>query len=320
MAVILLYLALRGLDWGVFFATLKGVNYAYIGLLLLWSSISYFLRAMRWRVLLNSQKNISPLPVFWANMVGYLGNNILPARAGELVRAAYVARREQIPVAFVLATGITERLVDLVALVVIGAVSVFWLEAFPKFVQEALRSFAVVAVCGVVFILTLPLFRGRVIRIMHVFPVLSQSVKDKLEELFTHFVEGIQVIVQARRGIPFIVFTVFIWCMDGIGMIIIASALREQLTLLQSFLFIAALGLSSAIPSTPGYVGVYQFVAVIILIPFGFSRETALALILLVQFLNLIVVIFWGGLGIFIESQSVLENTIDVEGDKNAGA
>ena len=253
-------------------------------------------------------------------MVGYLGNNILPARAGELVRAAYVARREQISVAFVLATGITERLVDLVALVVIGAVSVFWLEAFPKSVQEALRSFAVVAVCGVVFILTLPLFRGRIIRIMHVFPVLSQSVKDKLEELFTHFVEGIQVIVQARRGIPFIVFTVFIWCMDGIGMIVIASALREQLTLLQSFLFIAALGLSSAIPSTPGYVGVYQFVAVIILIPFGFSRETALALILLVQFLNLIVVIFWGGLGIFIESQSVLENTIDVEGDKNAGA
>lgn len=314
----MLYLTLRGLDWEIFFATLKDANYAYIGLLLLWSSISYFLRAMRWRILLNSHKVIPPLTVFWANMAGYLGNNILPARAGELVRAAYVARREKIPIAFVLATGITERLIDLVALVVIGAASVFWLEAFPKSVQEALQSFAIVAVCGVVFILALPLFQRQLIRILHAFPVVSQSLKNRLEELFTHFVEGIQVVAQARRGFLFIVFTVCIWCMDGMGMVIIASALREQLTLLQSFLLIAALGLSSAIPSTPGYVGVYQFVAVTVLLPFGFLRETALALILLVQFLNLIIVIFWGGLGIWFESQSVLENTVGVEGDKNA--
>jgi uncharacterized membrane protein YbhN (UPF0104 family) len=73
--------------------------------------------------------------------------------------------------------------------------------------------------------------------------------------------------------------------------------------LAQSFLLIAALGISSALPSTPGYVGVYQFVAVTILSPFGVARESALALILLVQFLNLLVVSIWGGLGLWLASR-----------------
>lgn len=271
--------------------------------MLLWSSATYFLRAMRWRVLLNSQKRLSPAGVFWANMAGYLGNNILPARAGEIVRAAYVSRREGIPVVFVLATGFTERLVDLAALVVIGAASVLFAVTFSTSMQEAFKSFAIIAVIGVAFIFLLPFFQDWVLRIFHAFPFLNSSLKKKLEELFLHFVDGVKVIWQPRHGLPFLFFTILIWFMDGMGMVILASSLNETLSLAQSFLLIAALGISSALPSTPGYVGVYQFVAVTILLPFGIARESALALILLVQFLNLLVVSVWGGLGLWLASR-----------------
>lgn len=315
IAAILLYLTLRGLDWGVFFETLQGANFGYIGLLLIWSSISYFVRAMRWRVLLNSIKVTSPLSVFWANMAGYLGNNILPARAGELVRAVYAARKENISVAFVLATGITERLVDLAALVIIGAASVFWLDAFPKSVQEALQSFSLVAVGGVLFILLLPLFHGRLIHLVTVSSLWKSQLRGKTVALLDHFLKGIKVITQSRRGFPFIILTVAIWFMDGVGMVIMALALHETLSLLQSFLLIAALGLSSAIPSTPGYVGVYQFVAVTVLSPLGFSREMSLALILLVQFLNLVVVLLWGGLGMWLGARGLFGKNVEVVED-----
>lgn len=301
----MLYLTLRGLDWAAFFESLRQANYFYISLIVFWSSSTYFLRAMRWRVLLNSQKTLSPAGVFWANMAGYLGNNILPARAGELIRAAYVSRRDTIPVVFVLATGFTERLVDLAALVVIGAASVFFAVTFSTSMQEAFKSFAIVAVVGVAFIFLLPFFQGWVLRILHVVPFLNLSLKKKLEELFLHFVDGVKVISQPRRGLPFLLFTILIWLMDGMGMVILASSLNETLTLSQSFLLIAALGISSALPSTPGYVGVYQFVAVTILSPFGIARESALALILLVQFLNLLVVSVWGGLGVWLASRMV---------------
>lgn len=281
--------------------------------MLLWSSATYFLRAMRWRVLLNSQKQLSPAGVFWANMAGYLGNNILPARAGEIVRAAYVSRREGIPIVFVLATGFTERLVDLAALVVIGAASVLFAVTFSTSMQEAFKSFAIIAVIGVAFIFLLPFFQDWVLRIFHAFPFLNSSLKKKLEELFLHFVDGVKVIAQPRRGLPFLFFTILIWFMDGMGMVILASSLNETLSLAQSFLLIAALGISSALPSTPGYVGVYQFVAVTILLPFGIARESALALILLVQFLNLLVVSVWGGLGLWLASRiaATLKNDTD---------
>jgi uncharacterized protein (TIRG00374 family) len=314
----LLYFTLRGLDWSAFFDSLRRANYMYVALMLLWSTATYFLRAMRWRVLLNSQKHLSPLTVFWANMAGYLGNTILPARAGELVRAAYISRREKIPVAFVLATGITERLVDLAALVLIGAGSLFFAEAFPKSVQEALRNFSIVAVLGVAFIFLLPLFQGWAIRILFALPFLKTPLKEKLAEMIRHFVDGIKVIARLERAVPFLLFTALIWLMDGVGTILFARSLHETLTLAQSFLFIAALGISSAIPSTPGYVGVYQFVAVTVLVPFGFARESALALILLVQFLNLLIVSGWGGLGLWVGSREYLADPEkNVDGEKH---
>jgi glycosyltransferase 2 family protein len=64
-----------------------------------------------------------------------------------------------------------------------------------------------------------------------------------------------------------------------------------------AFLLVAGLGLGSALPSTPGYVGIYQFVAVSVLAPFGFSRPQAIGYILVAQALQYTVIGLWGGLG-----------------------
>ncbi len=288
----------------------------YVALLILWSSATYFLRALRWRVLLNTHKNILRLNVFWANMAGYFGNSVLPARAGEFIRAAYIARKENIPVAFVLATGITERLIDLAALVTIGSISLSFARAFPQSVQSALQTFSIAAVSGIAFIFLLPLFHGLISRIINIFPFLNPSVKSGLNGIMLHFVEGINAILNFRRGLSFLSFTSLIWLMDGIGMVGLALALHESISLVQSLLFIAALGISSAIPSTPGYLGIYQFVAVTVLIPFDFARESALALILITQAMNLLVVSFWGSMGLWIGSRSMLgAHTKNIDGE-----
>ena len=66
-----------------------------------------------------------------------------------------------------------------------------------------------------------------------------------------------------------------------------------------AFLLLAGLGLGSALPSTPGYIGIYQFVAVRVLTPFGFSRTDAIAYILVAQALMYIVIGVWGALGLW---------------------
>jgi glycosyltransferase 2 family protein len=86
--------------------------------------------------------------------------------------------------------------------------------------------------------------------------------------------------------------------MDAVGATIAARALGLELSLPLAFLLLAGLGLASALPSTPGYVGIYQFVAVGILVPFGFSRTTAIAFILMVQAVSYVLVSVWGSLGL----------------------
>src|SRR6476660_2086728 len=72
-----------------------------------------------------------------------------------------------------------------------------------------------------------------------------------------------------------------------------------HMPLAAAFLLLAGLGLGSALPSTPGYVGIYQFVAVSVLAPFGFSKNNAIAYIMVAQALCYVVIGVWGGIGLW---------------------
>ena len=257
------------------------------------------MRALRWRVLLITEKVIPAKNVFWANMAGYLGNNILPARAGELIRAAYVSRENNISASFSLATGLIERFIDLIALVILGSVSLALAGILSKPLQDALKVMSGIAMVGMIMLILLPYFGNRIRQIADALPIKNVAVKEKLAGLLNQFLRGVEALHRPRQTVNFILFTSLIWLMDGIGTIILARALHLDFSLTLSFLLLAGLGLSSAIPSTPGYVGVYQFVAVIVLQPFGISKADALAFIIFFQIVSLVSIAFWGGIAIW---------------------
>jgi len=90
--------------------------------------------------------------------------------------------------------------------------------------------------------------------------------------------------------------TAVVWFVDAIAVRTVAHALDLSLSLHEAFLLIAALGLSSAAPSTPGYIGIYQFVSTTVLMPLGFTRSHALALVVLYQGVLYCLILFWGAI------------------------
>ena len=83
LAGVLLYFTLRGLDWVAFGATITSGRYEFLLLTIPIASINFLIRAARWGIRwLALKKKFLSLSIFWANMVGYLGNTFLPARAG----------------------------------------------------------------------------------------------------------------------------------------------------------------------------------------------------------------------------------------------
>jgi hypothetical protein len=101
------------------------------------------------------------------------------------------------------------------------------------------------------------------------------------------------------RGFAFAGMTILIWLTDAVGTMIGARAFGFSLSLPIAVMLLAGLGLSSAIPFTPGYVGVYQFVAVAVLVPLGFPRSGVLAYIIVAQALGYVIITVWGLLGLW---------------------
>jgi uncharacterized protein (TIRG00374 family) len=255
-------------------------------------------RGLRWRVLLSAEKTL-PLPtVFWATMTGYLGNAYLPARAGEVVRSVLIGQKGGISKSFALATALTERIVDAVLLVVICAAALTTVSALPDELTQALKVMAVVGAAGGLLLFFAPRMSGLVQSLIARLP-LSETLREKIGGMAGAFLTGAASLQHWGRLVQFLLYSAVIWSLDTLTGLTVARAFGLSLTPPQVFILLAAIGLASALPSTPGYVGVYQFVAVTVLVPFGFSEAQALAYILGYQGVNYVVITLWGLIGLW---------------------
>jgi len=150
LAGVFLYFSLRGIQWLQVWTIVRSARLEFVALTLGTVSLALFVRAMRWRVLLRAEGKV-PVPLaFWATAAGYFGNNLLPARAGEVVRTLMVSRQSGLGKAFVLTTALSERVMDGIVLISISAVVLITLPARPGWLAHAARPFALLGLGGVV--------------------------------------------------------------------------------------------------------------------------------------------------------------------------
>src|SRR5512139_1829361 len=112
ISVVFIWLALRGLHFDDFWTAIKQANYAWIITGILVYFVGVLVRSWRWQYLLNPIKKIPMRVMFPTTIIGYMGNNIYPARAGEVLRAVVLKRKEGVAISASLATIIVERIFD----------------------------------------------------------------------------------------------------------------------------------------------------------------------------------------------------------------
>ncbi len=298
LAGIFLFLAFRGVDWSAFGNALLTGHYEFLLLTVPISTASYFLRSVRWGVFVQSGKPVPASSIFWANMAGYMGNAVLPARAGELLRSGLLGGKSGLGTGFVLATALVERVFDLIALVLIGSTALLLQPDISRELSIGLAAMMVAGGLGLLGFLAVPYLRNTILGLLNRLPGKGRAA-DLIRGQAARFLNGIQSLHDARRLGLFVLLTAVIWLADGFGVTIGVRIIHQTLALGPALVLLAALGLSSAIPSTPGYIGPYQFAAVAVLVPFGFPQADALAYILILQVVNLCLVSFWGLIGLW---------------------
>jgi glycosyltransferase 2 family protein len=293
LAAVFLYFSLRGIEWHRVWLTLTGARLSFVAAACGLVSVALLLRAIRWRVLLRAAAPVDIPSAFWATSAGYFGNNFLPARAGEVVRSVMISSRWGISKTFVLTTALSERICDAIVLIVITSVVLVSLKVRPGGFQHAGIVFAAIGFCGILCIVLLPPLEKVWHSVLTKLP-LPERFREKIRGILEHILMGIRTFHDAKRLGAFVALTAVIWCCDAGGTVLGMRSLGMNISVPVAFLLITGIGLGSALPSTPGYVGVYQIVAVSVLAPFGFSKDDAIAYSFLAQAVQYVTLTFWG--------------------------
>ena len=285
ISAVFLYFALKGLNLGEFWQAVKNANYWWIlpGVAVFF--VGLWVRAWRWHYLLRPVKKIPTRVMFPITCIGYMGNNIYPARAGEVLRAVVLKRREGVPISASLATVIVERIFD--GVVMLGFVFLnlpalakvaHFESGFVGNIQNlALIGAGIFAAALLVFLLAamFPKITTRLGSWMidHLLPV---RIREKTRDIMLKFLDGLASL-RSPFNILMVFFTsVIIWLLETVKYWFVMHAFTFTVSFFALMLLNGIANLATTIPSAPGYIGTWEAVTKAVLVAFGVSGPEAL--------------------------------------------
>jgi uncharacterized protein (TIRG00374 family) len=284
ISVFSIWFVLRDVDLGAAWRIIGTANPAWLAIGLVFVSSDILLRAVRWQRLILPIQRVRYLPILGYLLVGYLANNVLPARLGELVRSHYLGDRERISRASTLGTVVVERVVDIAVLVAIGSVAILVLNVRGVVASAILVGMAVTALLIVGLAIGIVAHRlpgaRRVTIVVERWPSVVGAAR-KLRD-------GLAVAGRPRTLLEALLLSVAAWGATVIAFAAIGQAIGLHLLIGEASLLAAGVALATAIPSGPGYLGTYELAAVKIAEALGRSSDQAFALALLAHAIVLV--------------------------------
>jgi glycosyltransferase 2 family protein len=277
ISIVSLWLVLGTVNLPEAWQVIKTADPAWLAVGLLCLTADVLVRAVRWQRLVLPIKAVRYLPILQYTLVGYLANNVLPARLGELVRCHYLGDRENISRASALGTVVVERVVDAAVVVSIAAVAILVLNVRGVVASAILVGLAIVGLLVVALAIGIAAHRlpgaQRLATVIERWPSVVEAAR--------RLRDGLAVAGRPRTLAEALVLSVVAWGATVAAFAAIGQAIGLHLLIGEAALLAAGVALATAIPSGPGYLGTYELAAVKIAEALGQSTEEAFALALL---------------------------------------
>ena len=281
-------------------------GYALIGITILTASL--FLRAWRWQLIMSKGGKVPYWTVFHALNLGYLLNNVLPLRAGEVLRAVIVARRGKRSVGGTITTVVVERLFDLAAVVVLfGVVMVAF--PFPNWLRAAGGALALVTIGALVVGYLLSSQSENLENwLKRRFPD-PNTTPAKIASKTVHVIEGFSVL-RSRTALFHVSWSTMVLMLQYV---LVMKIVLESFQMLdgtypelashgawvQSAVITVITSLGFAIPSAPGGIGTYHAAVLLALSWFGVSQGLAVVFAATIHAVNYVTLNIAGLIGLW---------------------
>ncbi len=283
--IISVYYTVKDIDFAKLWDYIINANYWWVILSMPVMVLSHWVRAYRWRTMLQPvKKNTKVWDLFSAVMSGYAINNVIP-RGGEFVRPYIIARREKISFTSTFATIVVERFLDVLILLIMLAGVWF---TFRDQIKEALPTLQAekLLVPVLIFLGVLILsFWPRLVRIVLKYTIKPLSAKfyAKISELFEKFAKGMSIVRTPSQYFRLTLESLTIWLLYTIPMWLMFFSFGFQqapynLGFEDAVLLIVISGIAFTISPTPGAIGIFHFfIQNTIVKLYGINPEAALA-------------------------------------------
>ena len=285
ISIVFLFFALRGLNLGEFWQAVKTANYWWIlpGVAVFF--VGLWVRAWRWHYLLGPVKKVPTRTMFPITCIGYMGNNIYPARAGEVLRAVVLKRKENVPISASLATIIVERIFDgvvMLAFVFLNLPALAKIAAFDSGFVGNIQNLALIG-AGVFFAALL------VFLLAAMFPkvtikagewlintLLPQRMREKTIGIMLKFLDGLESLRSPFHILMVFLTSVIIWLLETVKYWFVMHAFTFSVSFFALMLLNGIANLATTIPSAPGYIGTWEAVTKAVLVAFSVPGAEAL--------------------------------------------
>lgn len=266
----------------------------------------FVLRSLRWKILLKPLKNETGLKnLFSITILGNFANTIIPLRIGEFVRGFVLNLKESISFASGFLSIVVERVLDLLAIVFIAAVSVLALPSTQNYPQWFLGT--IFTFCVLTGTLLFVLFGSSRIqnvltktlgKLLLKIPKLGEDRRGKVLTFTVNIFEGTKTLHKHSKGgiVTIFFLSILTWLCFSTSLFCLFKAFNVSILPTAIVLGTMLVTLSTFLPAAPGYVGSYEAFWVLVFMGLGLSAEFALPVGLLSHAMQLILTVVLGSL------------------------
>ncbi len=278
VTALLLGYALWKVDLEALGEVLAGADYRFVVPFLVILTLFFWIKAWRWAVILEPLGRYSVRQVTPAMMIGFAANNVLPAHLGELVRSLWFARRYRQRASAVLVSQVLERILDVVAILLLYLLAVPWIESPPEAIRLSVWLVAGVAAAMAVVIYAILASPQRVFRLWRVLSgKLPASIQSRGEAFLSDVLRALSSVRSPARLLLLLANSLVQWSLSGVCVWMSMAAVGVTIGPAITLIVLTATVVAVTLPNAPGYVGAIQAAFVFALQPFGVSSESAFA-------------------------------------------
>lgn len=266
-----LIIALRGLHLGDLWQTLKSARYAWIIPGVMVYFLAVWARVWRWHYLL---RNIKPIPLkrMWSPVViGYMGNNVYPFRAGEVIRAYILKRNENVSVSASVATILVERIFDGLVMLIFVLVALPTVPNLPLWLKQTV-IYASALFAGALLVLVVWAVYPRLAQTVYGYVIghfLPQKLRVPLLAIADNFTTGLNSLRRVSDVAMVFVTSIVIWLLETVKYWFVMHAFAFSVSFFALMLMNGVVNLATTLPSAPGYIGTFDGPGIEVLKVFG---------------------------------------------------